>query len=174
MIANNRICIFTCAHDTTDARVVEREAVSLQEAGYNVTYYTPFEGESPVTVISYGNATAEEYPEMGDRVRWAGRLARRLFDSEYDVYHFHGPETLPVGVLLGAITNGNTVYDVHEDIEAVLRHKPIFPEPVRPFLAKAAGIVERTLARFVDGIVVASPDIAGRFGVLVDHRDPSD
>lgn len=157
------VCFFTVSHNTTDSRVVVREAVSLSEAGYDVTYYTPFEGASRVNTESYAEESIDALPGIRDRLVWVATLLYLLYDTEYDVYHFHDVELLPVGVLLGVLTDGDVIYDVHEDVEAVLGHKPIFPRPVRPFLVKIVSAIELTLVRFVDGIVVASPDIAERF-----------
>lgn len=158
-----RVCVFTSAHDCTDSRVVNREAVTLDEAGYDVTYYTPFEGECPVDVVTYAGASSGRLPEVRDRLAWARTVARLLADTDYDVYHFHDVEVLPVGVALGLLTDGVVIYDVHENVEDVLAHRPIFPKSVRPALAKAASLVELALARFVDAVVAASPDVAERF-----------
>ncbi|WP_459192719.1 glycosyltransferase family 4 protein [Halosimplex sp. J119] len=164
-----RVCVFTSAHDATDSRVVGREAVSLEEAGHDVTYYTPFEGDSPVETVTYGDADEGSMISMGTRLRAAANVARVLLDTDYDVYHFHDVECLPVGAVLSLATDGTVVYDVHENVEDTLAHKPIFPEPIRPAAAKAAGLVELGLSRVVDEIVTASPDIAERFA----GRDPT-
>ena len=158
-----RVCVFTSAHDCTDSRVVNREAVTLEEAGYDVTYYTPFEGDCPVEAVRYGGAEEGRMASIPTRLAWAGTLARLLSGTDYDVYHFHDAEVLPLGVALGVLTDGIVIYDVHENVEDVLAHRPIFPRPVRPLLAKAVSAVELTLARHVDAIVAASPDVAERF-----------
>ncbi|MFB6139719.1 MAG: glycosyltransferase family 4 protein [Halosimplex sp.] len=158
-----RVCVFTSAHDATDSRVVGREAVSLEEAGHDVTYYTPFEGDAPVETVTYADADEGGMISIAERLRAAASVARILADTDYDVYHFHDVECLPVGAFLSVATDGTVVYDVHENVEDTLAHKPIFPEPVRPYAAKAAGLVELGLSRVVDEIVTASPDIAERF-----------
>ncbi|WP_123539023.1 glycosyltransferase [Halosimplex salinum] len=163
-----RVCVFTTAHDTTDSRVVEREVASLDDAGHDVTYYTPFEGDGPVGVVSYDDAEEGAIPSIGTRIAEAARVTAALWNTDYDVYHFHDVEALPAGVLLGARTDGTVVYDVHENVEATLRHKPIFPAPLRPLVATAASVVERTLTRFVDEVVAASPDVAERFEDVAD------
>ena len=157
------VCVFTSAHDATDSRVVNREAVTLDEAGYDVTYYTPFAGECPVEAVPYVGVPDGNMPTIPERLAWAGTVARVLYDTDYDVYHFHDVEVLPVGVLLGATRDATVIYDVHENVEDVLAHRPIFPEPIRPSLARAVSAVELGLARFVDAIVAASPDVAERF-----------
>jgi glycosyltransferase involved in cell wall biosynthesis len=163
-----RVCVFTTAHDVTDSRVVGREVASLADAGYDVTYYTPYEGEGPVETVSYVGVPEGTMPGLTDRVRWAFAVARRLANTDYDVYHFHDAEALPVGVLLGARTDATVVYDVHENVADALRHKDIFPRVLRPLAARVASSAELLLARAVDGIVAASPDLAERFA---DYED---
>lgn len=161
--ATARVCVFTTAHDSTDSRVVEREAASLAANGYDVTYYTPFDGACAVDVVSYDDVADGSLLSIGDRLQAAGKVAVELADSEYDVYHFHDVEALPVGVLLSVLTDAQIVYDVHENVKDTLLHKPIFSWPLRAVVARVASVTELTLSRFVDDLVVASPDIARRF-----------
>ncbi|PSP76820.1 hypothetical protein BRC86_00755 [Halobacteriales archaeon QS_3_64_16] len=165
-----RVCVFTTSHDATDARVFHREAVALAEAGYDVTLFTPFGPsriEDGVRIRSFeGIDTGEGQPPLPGvktRVYWALDLLGELYDTDYDLYHFHDAELLPTGAALSILTNGEVVYDVHENVENVLRHKELLPEPVRPALAGAISLVERGLARATDGVVAASTDIAERF-----------
>lgn len=160
------VCVFTSAHDATDSRVVHREAASLARAGYDVTYYTPF-GDADVEgidVVTYATTDGDvSVPGVRNRLRWAVDVAALLSGTDFDVYHFHDVELLPVGVALATLTDGAVVYDVHENVADVLGHKDIFPQPIRPILAAIASSVELVLSTFVDAIVVASPDIAERF-----------
>jgi glycosyltransferase involved in cell wall biosynthesis len=163
------VCVFTTAHSATDARVVDREARSLAEAGHDVTYYTPRGdgADSPVDGVerrTYGSMADENaVPGMGERLRLASAAGHELAGTDYDVYHFHDAELLPVGAGLSAATDGAVVYDVHENVRDVLGHKDFFPESVREPLASLAGGTELGLSHLVDALVVASPDIAERF-----------
>ena len=170
-----RVCMLTTSHDATDARVFGREATALAESGYDVTLYTPFgpsRTEAGVRIRSFKRIDTGDgqppLPGAKTRVQWAFELLGELYDTDYDVYHFHDAELLPTGAALSVLTNGRVVYDVHENVENVLRHKELLPEPVRPVMANAISVVERGLARAADGIVAASAGIAERFS---DHPD---
>ena len=165
-----RVCVCTTSHDATDARVFGREASTLAAAGYNVTLYTPFgrsRTEDGVAIRSFeGIETGDGQPPLpgvATRLRWAWDLFVELYDTDYDVYHVHDSELLPVGVALAVLTNSRVVYDVHENVESVLRHKELLPGSVRPVLAGAISVVETTLAGRIDGVVAASEGIARRF-----------
>lgn len=173
--SGRRVCVLTTSHDATDARVFGREATALAEAGYDVTLFTPFgpsRVEDGVEIRAFkGIDTGDGQPRLPGvktRLQWAFELLGELYDTDYDLYHFHDSELLPTGAALSVLTNGKVVYDVHENVENVLRHKELLPEPVRPVLASAISVAERGLARATDGIVAASTDIAERFS---DHSD---
>lgn len=79
-----------------------------------------------------------------------------------DVYHFHDPELIPVGLLL-RLRGKNVIYDVHEDLPRCLPHKPYLPGWVGVPLAYIAEFVENTASRFFSSVVAATPGIAARF-----------
>jgi glycosyltransferase involved in cell wall biosynthesis len=165
-----RVCVFTTSHDATDARVFHREAVALADAGYDVTLFTPFgpsRVEDGVRIRSFEGIDTDEgqppLPGVKTRLHWALDLLGELYDTDYDLYHFHDAELLPTGAALSVLTNGKVVYDVHENVGNVLQHKELLPEPVRPAMAGAISLVERGLAHATDGVVAASTDIAERF-----------
>jgi glycosyltransferase involved in cell wall biosynthesis len=87
-------------------------------------------------------------------------LARRL---RGDLYHFHDPELMPVGVLLKLTTRARLIYDVHENYPSNIRSKEWIPRPLRRVIAWAAGRAEWVTASLVDGIVTVAEHIAQRF-----------
>ena len=89
----------------------------------------------------------------------AFRLALR---QRADVYHFHDPELIPLGLLL-KLRGMKVLYDVHEDVpRQILGKHWIRPWLRRPVAALVEG-VEWVAARVFDAIVAATPTIAARF-----------
>ncbi|WP_121820239.1 glycosyltransferase family 4 protein [Halostella salina] len=158
-----RVCIVTTAHHTTDSRVVHREAISLERAGYDVTYYTPFADDCPVDAVTYADHASGSIPSIRERLFFVVKLMHMLWGTDYDVYHLHSVELLPLGGLLGAVSDGCVVYDVHENVEDALTHKEFLPDPVNSHFATVASAVELTLTRLLDAVIVASPDLLERF-----------
>ena len=66
-----------------------------------------------------------------------------------DLYHFHDPELLWVGVLL-KLRGFRVIYDVHEDVPKQIMSKPWIPRWARPIISKAVHLVEQLGARIVD------------------------
>ncbi len=91
-----------------------------------------------------------------------------------DLYHFHDPELIPVGLLL-RLCGKRVVYDVHEDVPAQLRSKHWLPSRLRGVVAWLAGAVQWAGLRAFHGVVAAGDDVAealGRDGVTVVRNFP--
>jgi len=159
------VCVFTSAHNASSSRVVHREAVSLASAGYDVTFYGP-RGEveyDDIDTVNYASIPDGDIPGMGKRLKLSGQAARALAGTDFDVYHFHDAELLPVGAQLSVTTDAAVIYDVHENVPDVLATKDFVHQSVRGPFASVANVSELGLARLVDALVVASPDIGERF-----------
>jgi glycosyltransferase involved in cell wall biosynthesis len=94
--------------------------------------------------------------------RTAWRIFRTALSEKADVYHFHDPELIGVGLLL-RLLGKRVVYDVHEDVPKQILSKHWIRPILRPSIAKATSIIEFATTLLFDGIVAATPAIAKRF-----------
>jgi glycosyltransferase involved in cell wall biosynthesis len=96
-----------------------------------------------------------------------GRVAlalRAALAEQADIYHFHDPELIPLGIALKAIRPSRAVvYDVHEDYPSMMLEKYWLPRPVRPLIAKGAALANRLAGFCLNGIVTADPWVAEEF-----------
>jgi glycosyltransferase involved in cell wall biosynthesis len=153
----------TAVHDVDDSRILRRECKSLAEAGYDVALVVgraPRDDLAGVRVIGVG--AAKNRLDRALRVAWnVYRAARR---ERADVYQFHDPELLWVGLAL-KLHGSTVVYDVHEDVPKQIMNKFWLPRWVRRPLAVAVGLAEHLASSVFDAIVVANPATAARFPV---------
>ena len=105
-------CILTTVHPPFDTRVFHKQARTLARAGYDVTLIAKhkcdemIDGIMVLALPSSRNRLARIFG-----LTWrAFRLALR---QRADVYHFHDPERLLLGVLLKLLTEAKVIYDVH-------------------------------------------------------------
>ena len=156
-----KICVLTSAHPAFDVRIFHKECKSLARAGYDVTLVAPHrESQSIDGVTLRAVAPATGRFERWFKTTWAVYRAAVAVDA--DVYHFHDPELLPVGLLLRA-RGKKAIYDIHEDLPLTVSYKPYVPKWLQRPLAKICSIVESLTVRHFSGLIAATPEISARF-----------
>jgi glycosyltransferase involved in cell wall biosynthesis len=98
---------------------------------------------------------------MDRMVRTVWYVYRAAVAEKADVYHFHDPELMPVGLLL-RIRGRMVIYDVHEDNVTAIRQKSYMPRALRPLLAGLLGRVEIGLTRYFE-VILAEKYYTKRF-----------
>jgi len=156
-----RACVFTVVHVYNDNRIFFKQIPSLLQAGYQVTYIAscPRELKSPEGIDL---APLPRLPRSRRPLNWS-RALRAALQSRADIFHFHDPELIGVGLLLKILTGRPVIYDVHENYPEVMLRRRWIPQGLRPAVAKTIGILEQFATRLFDGIVVANPPTYERF-----------
>jgi glycosyltransferase involved in cell wall biosynthesis len=157
------ICILSTVHSPFDVRIFHKEARSLAAAGYQVTIIAPYSGSKNEDID--GIKVRAISPPRSRRQRMTEtvwRVCRAALSERAQVYHFHDPELIPVGILL-KLGGNRVVYDVHEDLPRDILDKPWIPERLRDIIAKASRLVELGGSFIFDAVVAATPIIARRF-----------
>jgi glycosyltransferase involved in cell wall biosynthesis len=95
-------------------------------------------------------------------IRGVWNVYREAVRLDADLYHFHDPELLPVGLLL-RMRGRVVVYDVHEDVSEDIARKHYIPKGFRRLSARAVSLIETLSARLFSAVVPATPTIARRF-----------
>jgi glycosyltransferase involved in cell wall biosynthesis len=150
-----KICILTSVHPPFDTRIYYKQAKSLAKAGYDVTLIAQHDRDEVVEGIKI-----IALPRPKNRLRrmlgttW--KAFNRARKQKADVYHFHDPELLLVGLLLKLVTKGKVIYDVHEDYPKVILTKHWLPSLVRKPVARIFGSLEKWAASRFDHTIVAS------------------
>jgi len=157
----HKIRHLTSVHSIRDPRIFHKECKSLARLGHDVALIACHERADIVDGIRIVPLDPPKH-RFDRMVRVGWQLCRAAARERADVYHFHDPELMWVGVLL-KLRGSRVIYDVHEDLPKQIMSKPWIPGWARPFVSRAAMVAERLAARIVDGIVAATPSIARRF-----------
>jgi glycosyltransferase involved in cell wall biosynthesis len=158
-----RVLHLSTLHDALDVRIFHRECRTLAAAGFDVHYLVQ---DPPAERLDGIRFHRFRRPEGATR---PGRVARRLALAyqqaaalRADVYHFHDPELIPVGLLL--VRDGaRVIYDVHENApqEALTLNKG---HPWRgQCRAWTLAALEELARRGLHAFVCATPAIARLF-----------
>jgi glycosyltransferase involved in cell wall biosynthesis len=158
----NRVVHLTSVHYAFDTRIYHRECKSLALAGYDVTLIAPrADGDLSIDGVKMRAITPpRNRRERIIRTIWAVYWAAVKEDA--DLYHFHDPELLLIGVLL-KLQGKKVIYDVHEDYRGIMGVKQWLPWGMHKPASIAARICETILSRACDRVIAATPVIARIF-----------
>lgn len=156
------ICVLSTVHRATNTRVFHKVAKAASSAGFDVSYVVhdpPADHDSDVTFHSLGRIHSRL--QRWSHLPQAYRIARSL---NSDIYHFHDPELLPVGVLLQTTTDARVIYDAHEDYGYnAIKYRKWIPRPIRPGIAKVFPKIQSTFANRIDAVITTTEPIAQQF-----------
>ncbi len=143
----------------------------MADAGYDVTLIAPHDKAEFLHGVHIEPVSQNlSRPLRMTTTVW--EVYRKALQSDAEICHFHDPELLPIGVLL-KLSGRRVIYDAHEDLSHDVLIKGWINPSVRSLVSESSRSIERWAARRFDGIVSATPTIAGNFpsekGALVQN-----
>ncbi len=156
-----RVVHMTSVHTPFDPRIFHKECRSLARAGFDVTVlganWKSGQRDS-VSVVSI-DSNSSRLRRM-TQTAWA--MYREARHQAADIYHFHDPELIPLGLLL-RIAGKQVIYDIHEDIPKEILSKRYLPSWSRKLISRLVQSIEGFAARRFSALVVVTPSINKRF-----------
>lgn len=160
-----QICHVTSVHTAKDDRIFYRECISLLNAGYTVLEIAPNVPDEVYNGIRiYGVQVPKNKWKRGFFSKRT--VYNKCVEINADIYHFHDPELIPVGVKLKKKHNKCVVFDSHEDVPAQILIKEWIPVFLRKFVSKLYSLYERKQLRLYDTLVSVTPSITVRLCTL--------
>ncbi len=156
-----RVCILTSVHDPFDPRIFHKQARTLATAGYSVLLLAPSSVCATVDGVRVVGLPPPRSRWGRPRLWW--RLLRAARRTRADIYHFHDPELLPLGLLLARLTGRPVVYDAHEYYREELLTRPWIPRRLRRIAAEAVHRMESLAARRLAAVVTVNEHMAAGF-----------
>ena len=157
-----KVCILTTVHQPFDTRIFHKEAKTLVQAGYDVTLIAQHRKNEIVDGVRI-----IVLPKPRNRFMRIFGLTWRVFYLAFrqhaEIYHFHDPELILVGIVL-RIFGKKVIYDVHEDVpKQIINKNWLGNKQIRMFVAFIMNSLEQMGAFFFIRIIAATPDIARKF-----------
>lgn len=156
-----KVCIMTSVHPVFDVRIFHKEAKTLAKAGYDVTLIAQHIKDEVVDGVKI-IAIPKSFKRFSRVLITDIRILISAFKQKADIYHFHDPELISVGVLL-KLSGKKVVYDVHEDLPEQIMSKYYIPHWQRKPLAALVKLFEKTISNMFDYIITATDSIKEKF-----------
>ncbi|MFZ2537863.1 MAG: glycosyltransferase family 4 protein [Oscillospiraceae bacterium] len=156
-----KICHLTSAHKPTDTRIFYKECKTLVAAGYNVTLIVQNDNDKVIDGVQIlGVATPKNRRER--MLKTTKQVYKRALECNADIYHFHDPELIPIGLRLKR-RGKKVIYDVHEDVPRQILSKHWIPVPFRKSISRMVEHLENYGVKRFDCILTATPFLINRF-----------
>lgn len=158
MQEKKKICHVTSVHPYMDGRIFRKECQSLAKI-YEVCLIAPnVEDQIINNVKIYG------IPLPKSRFKRQLRLNlvfKKLVEVDADVYHFHDPELMPIG-LKAKRAGKRIIFDSHEDVPVQIAERDNIPKIFRKVIFLSYGLYEKYALRRYDAVVSVTPSIVER------------
>jgi glycosyltransferase involved in cell wall biosynthesis len=171
-----KVAHMTSVHNAVDIRIFQKECRSLARAGFQVTSIGPHSGDSVIDHVRI-KSIERDSTRLARMTRTVRRVYREAVKQDADLYHFHDPELIPVGLLLRA-RGKLVIYDLHEDYPKDILSKGYLPAWSRGSISWLMKQLELSSCRHFSALVTVTPSIADRFyrvnkRTIVVHNFPS-
>ena len=162
-----RVCALTIGHPAKDARVFYRILQPLAKKGCAVVLVAP----EPFTDDRVRMSPWNPVMAQSNRTKRLIFAFRAALAERADVYSFHDPDLIPVGLALKLLRpSAAVVYDALEDYPSMMLVKHWIPKWLRPILARATHLLNLVAGRYLDGIVTADPGVQRDFKRATGHK----
>lgn len=153
-----KICHLTSVHPIDDVRIFVKECISLATNGFDVTLIAC--GDNAFEDIKNGVKRISLCVPVKNRlqrmIRRSKAVYQKALEIDADIYHFHDPELLPIGVKLKR-KGKKVVYDSHEDTPVLIRSRLWIPAIVRGSISFLFKKYENKIAKECDAIISVTP-----------------
>ncbi|MGI6119285.1 MAG: glycosyltransferase family 4 protein [Desulfosporosinus sp.] len=163
-----KICHFTSVHPYKDTRIFLKECATLAAAGYEVHLVAPDAPEQVLKGIHLHSAATPAGGRFSRMTKTVWAVYQKVRALDADIYHFHDPELLLVGLLLKR-KGKKVIYDSHEDVPRDILMKNWIPAYLRALISGAYEVFENFAAKRMSYVIAATPFIQKRFAKITPH-----
>lgn len=157
-----KICHLTSAHYHDDTRIFVKECCTLAAAGYETHLVAPGAPDEIHNGVHLHGISKLPSSRLVRMTRTMQAIYRQALSIDADIYHFHDPELITVGLLLTR-QGKRVIYDIHEDVPRQILQKEYLPRCSRRLASLLMEHLERVAGQRFSALVVATSVIGNRF-----------
>lgn len=157
-----KICVLTTVHHAYDGRIYHKQCKSLRKAGYEVTLLAP-KPDKRIEDDGIDLIPIEKPKKEWKRFLHAFSVFKLAKETKADLYHFHDPELLPVGVLLRIFTRKPVIFDVHEHYPNAIMSKKYLKRWLKNPIRIAYELIEKMSLPILSGVIYTTEEVGERY-----------
>ena len=166
-----KITHLSSVHPRYDTRIYLKECLSLSK---NLDYEVSFIVADNLGYERKNNLVFYDVGKINSRLKRVFITTRKIYkkciELDSDIYHFHDPELIPVGLKLkkkGKIV----IFDIHENIYYQIKDKDYINKYIRNFIASAYKLYEKYALRKFDQLILAEDSYLNYYQNLSKNVD---
>lgn len=156
-----KVCHLTSVHKRYDMRIFQKECISLKNNGYDVSLVVADnkgdEVKDDIKIYDVGKVTGR----VKRFTKTLNLVYKRAISLDCDIYHFHDPELLLVGLRLKK-AGKKVVWDMHENLPADLMQKKYIPLLLRLLITFIFKKLEKYTVKKIDGVICTRDSVVFR------------
>lgn len=157
-----KVCQVSSVHKTFDTRIFYKICLSLVKK-YEVYYVS---ANAKTEVVSGVRIEGVDLPQSRiKRMLSLGKVLKKLREIDADIYQFHDPELIPVGLLMKR-RGKKVIFDSHEDIPQQLLWKEYLPKVLKRIVSKVYENFEKKSLKRYDALISVTPSIVERLRLI--------
>ena len=163
MSLNKKVFHISSVHKRDDIRIFKKQCISLKNSGFEVVFFVnDMKGDEIIEGIKIFDLGFKYDGRIDRFLNVCKDMYKKLINFDADIYHFHDPELMPLGLKLKS-KGKIVIYDVHEDLPRQILTKNYIPKILRHLISFILEKFENYASRRFNMIFTATPYINDRF-----------
>lgn len=150
-----KITHLTSVHSRYDTRIFIKECMSLAKMdAYDVSLIVADnlgnEDKNGVNIVDVGKLQGR----INRIFRTSKKVLSKAIELDSDIYHFHDPELIPIGIKLRELGK-KVIFDIHENVGLQIKDKEYLPNSIRNVISCIYRKYEKSMLKKFDYLVLA-------------------
>ena len=153
------IIIVSSGHKPDDERIYHREIKSLLKTGYDIRYFTRWDGEMDLSEnnLQHINVERKKYPTK----KYIQFVSEKINDAS--VLHIHEFDLLPLAKQMKKKNGIKVIYDVHDTLRAMWETFSSKKGLLKKAINKSLSFFEVSHLMYVDEVILANKVLDDNF-----------
>jgi glycosyltransferase involved in cell wall biosynthesis len=163
LLHNIKVAHLTSAHPRNDSRIFLKMCSSLASNGYSVSLVVADgKGDDFINGVSIVDVGGNDGSRFNRMIKTTKCVLLKAIELDADIYHFHDPELIPVGIKLKKLGK-KVIFDSHEDVGKDILSKKYLKFYSNYIVSYLYKVFEKLACAKLDAIIAATPYIRDKF-----------